>query len=130
MEDLDGLEDSTADDTHREGSTAIIHSSPWASLQSVVLHGAGVPPRSLAWFKLSFHDVEALQGCGCPARHHTLFAIHLSLAGPRGLALTHRTYVEMMHLISQLRGLIMTCACASWLPFPSLWMLHVQDGAL
>lgn len=32
-EALDGLEDSTADDTHSEGSTAIVHNSPWAASQ-------------------------------------------------------------------------------------------------
>lgn len=30
-EALDGLEDSTADNTHSEGSTAIVHDSPWAT---------------------------------------------------------------------------------------------------
>lgn len=30
-EALDGLEDSTADDTHSEGSSAIVHNSPWAA---------------------------------------------------------------------------------------------------
>lgn len=30
-EALNGLEDSTADNTHSEGSTAIIHNSPWAA---------------------------------------------------------------------------------------------------
>lgn len=49
-EALDGLEHSTADDTHSEGSTAIVHNSPWAASRKGRV-GLSEPlfPRHVAW---------------------------------------------------------------------------------
>ena len=49
-EALDGLENSAADDAHSEGSTAIVHNSPWAASQKGKM-GLSEPldPHQVTW---------------------------------------------------------------------------------